>query len=156
MISKKAYLQIRRLISRTFLGFMLLISLGYAASDGKIVGKVIDKKTGNPLPGVNIIIVGTEMGAATDMEGDYYIINVAPGIYSLQASMIGYKQVIKTEVNVSVNHTTRVDFELEETVLEFGEAVTVVAERPLIELDKTSSRVVVEETDIKSRPVSQL
>ena len=43
MISKKAYLQIRRLISRTFLGFMLLISLGYAASDGKIVGKVIDK-----------------------------------------------------------------------------------------------------------------
>mgnify|MGYP000860405833 CR=1 FL=1 len=156
MISKKAYLQIRRLISRTFLSFMLLISLGYAASDGKIVGKVIDKKTGNPLPGVNIIIVGTEMGAATDMEGDYYIINVAPGIYSLQASMIGYKQVIKTEVNVSVNHTTRVDFELEETVLEFGEAVTVVAERPLIELDKTSSRVVVEETDIKSRPVSQL
>ncbi len=83
MISKKAYLQIRRLISRTFLSFMLLISLGYAASDGKIVGKVIDKKTGNPLPGVNIIIIGTEMGAATDMEGDYYIINVAPGIYSL-------------------------------------------------------------------------
>lgn len=156
MISKKAIRKTGKIIRQFIVSFILLLSIGYAATAGKIVGTVVDKKNGKPLPGVNIIIVGTNMGAATDSEGDYYIINVTPGCYEVQASMIGYRQVTKTDVNVNINHTTRIDFELEETVLEFGDAVTVVAERPLIELDKTSSRVIVEKADIMSRPVSQL
>ncbi|RKY50794.1 MAG: hypothetical protein DRP86_02980 [Candidatus Neomarinimicrobiota bacterium] len=139
---------------------MLLVTLfitatGYA-SNGKIVGHIVDKSTGDPLPGVNVVVNNTNMGAATDAEGDYYILNVPPGCYEVTASMIGYQQITKTDVNVNINHTTQIDFSMSETVLEYEDAVTVIAERPLIEVDKTSSRVIVESAEIASRPVSQM
>jgi hypothetical protein len=140
-------------IGISLLIILLSFSTGFSAA-GKIIGTIVDQKTGNPLPGVNVVINNSNMGAATDSEGDYYILNVPPGSYVITATMIGYKQIIKTNVNVNMNHSTRVDFFMEETILEFGDAVTVVAERPLIELDKTSSRVIIESADIASRPVS--
>lgn len=132
------------------------ISLSVAGTTGKIVGKVTEVKTQSPLPGANVVIVGTSMGAATDLEGDYYIINVPPGNYSVTVSMMGYKTVTKTSVNVSVDHTTRIDFQMEETVIETGEAVTITAERPLVERDETSTRHYVEAREIAARPTSQL
>ena len=61
---------------------------------GKIAGQVTDAETNEPLPGVNVILEGTEQGAATDANGEYYIINVTPGTYSLSASMVGYQQIV--------------------------------------------------------------
>ena len=77
----------------------------YAQVTGKIAGKVLDADTNEPLTGVNIQIRGTTMGGATDLEGDYYIINIPPGTYTLEASYIGYRSVIKTGAIVSINNT---------------------------------------------------
>ncbi len=131
---------------------LLVVALGatsaWAQTRGKIAGVVRDARTGEPLPGVNIVVVGTMMGASTDEDGRYFIINVPPGTYSLQASFIGYKTVTKTGVRVQVEFTTEVNFDLEPTVIE-GEAVTVVAERPLVEktLTHTKTTIGVEELD---------
>lgn len=135
---------------------MLFFSSSMAGTTGKIAGKIIDATTKSPMPGVNVTLGGTTMGAATDMQGEYHILNLPPGIYSVKASILGYKTVTKTKVNVSIDHTTRVDFLLEESVLEVGEAVTVTAERPLVERDETSTRHFVEAEEISSRPTSQL
>ena len=54
-------------------------SLLMAATTGKIAGVVTDASTGEPLPGVNVMIQGTEWGAATSLDGHYFIINVPPG-----------------------------------------------------------------------------
>jgi len=106
---------------------------------GKIVGTVTDSKTHQPLPGVNIVIKGTYMGAATGLDGKYVINNVSPGQFDIKASMIGYKIQIKTGVKITAGETKTVNFELEESVLAFGQEVVVIGKRPLLEVDLTAS-----------------
>ncbi|HSH65074.1 MAG TPA: carboxypeptidase-like regulatory domain-containing protein, partial [Bacteroidia bacterium] len=57
---------------------VLLSQLALAGTTGKIQGKVTDKNTGEPLPGVNVIVVGTNIGSATDVNGEYFILQVPP------------------------------------------------------------------------------
>ena len=114
----------------------------YAGVTGKISGVVKDAGTGEPLAGANIVIVGTTMGASTDISGRYFVINVPVGIYSVKVTMMGYTLITKTDVRVSVDVTTELNFNLSATVIE-GEAVTVVAERPLIEKTLTQSKTTV-------------
>ena len=135
---------------------VLLLPVDNFAAGGKITGKVTEKSTGDPIPGVNVQLVGMSMGAATDASGEYYILNIPPGTYDVKASIIGYRSVIQTGVEVSVNHTTQVDYQLEETVLELNESVVVTAERPLVEKDLTSSRHYVSSKEIAVRPTTQL
>ena len=133
----------------------------FSASDlkagitGKIAGKVIDDVNGDVLIGVNIMISGTMMGAATDLNGHFSILNVPPGIYTLTAQAIGYKKVAIQNVKVSIDLTTRVDFVLPEDVLELGETVYVTAERPLITKDLTASTAVIGAEDIQALPVTE-
>jgi len=126
------------------------------ASGGKIAGKIIDASSGEPLPGVNVVVVELATGGATDIDGDYFILNIPPGIYSIKASIIGYKSVTKTNVEVKTNHTTNINFELDETVLQIGEDIVVIAERPLVERDQTSTRHFVSVEEISTRPATQL
>lgn len=112
-------------------------------AQGKIVGHVKDKTTNEPLIGVNIIILNTYLGAATDIEGDYVIVNVPVGVYSVQASMVGTAKVTQTNVIVSQNQTTQVDFELEQTAV-LGEEVIVTAERNLLKKEVSSSQIVID------------
>ena len=128
----------------------------FAGSGGKIAGRVSDAATGEPLAGVNVEVVGQYTGAATDVEGDYYIINVPPGVYGVRASIVGYQTVTQAEVAVNVNHTTRLDFSLKSQVLELEEAVVVIADRPLVEMDQTSTRHYVTAIEIVNRPTNQL
>ncbi len=118
----------------------------FAGTTGKIAGVVKDKSTGEPIPGANVIIEGTTLGASTDSQGRYFILNVPPGEYTLRVTFIGYKAVRKQNVRVSVDLTTEINFEMESTVLE-AEEVVVVAERPLVEktLTATASKYSAEE-----------
>ncbi len=111
----------------------------YGAVTGKISGMVTDAESGEPLPGVNIIIEGTVLGAATSSEGEYFILGVPPGFYSVTASIIGYQKLTITDVAVRVDRTTNVDFQMKTTALEAGEEVTVTAERPIIIKDLTAT-----------------
>ena len=104
---------------------------------GKISGQV--KATdGSGLAGANVQIDGTAMGAATDAEGSYTILNVPAGNYSLTASYIGYKNTTTSNVEVKTNLTTPQNFSLETSAIA-GEAVTIVGERRLVEFSATNS-----------------
>jgi len=127
-----------------------------AGTRGKIAGHVKDASTGDPLPGVNVIIVGTTLGAATNEKGNYFILNVPAGVYSLTASMIGYKRVTYSNIKVSIDLTTTADFELSSEVLDLGEALEIVAERPMIQKDITSSQAYVSSEEIKQLPVENV
>ena len=126
---------------------LLFSSSLFAGITGKIAGVVKDKQNGAPLAGVNVVIDGTYMGAATNVEGKYFILHVPVGSYSVKATMMGYNSMIVTNVRVTIDHTTEINFELEAMVLE-AEEVTVVAERPLIVKDNTSSRSFISADDI--------
>lgn len=119
---------------------------------GKIVGQVTDQQSGEPLPGANVLIRGTRLGASTNLEGQFLILNIPPGIYDVEASMLGYRKVIKKQVKISTDLTTKLAFELAETPIE-GEEVVVVAERPLIQKDITSRQAYVGNKEITELPV---
>ncbi|MCG8372371.1 MAG: TonB-dependent receptor [Balneolales bacterium] len=123
-----------------------------AGTTGKIVGTITDAETGEPLPGVNVAIIGTQQGAITDLEGYYVILNVTPGEYELRASFLGFGTQIIQQVRVRINQTTTIDFSLSETVIE-GQEITVVAERPIIQRDLTSSKATISSRDIELLPV---
>lgn len=122
-----------------------------AQNVGKVAGMVTAAATGEPLVGVNIEIVGERMGAATDIDGVYFILNVPPGKYELQASMIGYKTMKVLDVIVNAGRTTTIDFRLEVEVVE-GEEVVVVAQRPDVERDKTSTSAIVRFDEVQMLP----
>ena len=106
-----------------FTVFSCSLSFTFAGTTGKIAGKVTDSKTGEALPFVNIIIEGTNLGAATDIDGNYVILNIPPGKYNVKAQYIGYQSVLVENVSVSIDLTTTVDFTLSESAIELEEVV---------------------------------
>ena len=64
-----------------------------AIGTGTIKGKVVDKGTGEPLIGANVILLGTEYAAATNVDGNYIIYNVSPGSYFVKVAYIGYNSI---------------------------------------------------------------
>lgn len=92
--------------------FFLSIASGILAQTGSIKGSVLDAKTTESLIGASVLIQGTTIGAATDLNGNYTILNVSPGTYTLEASYISYHSVIKKEIVVENNKETVAIFSL--------------------------------------------
>ena len=138
-----------------FLAATLFVVQGsdvYAGTTGKIQGVVRDAQTGETLPGANVVLEGTKRGATTDVNGYYAILVVDPGSYTLAASLIGYDAQRKTDVRVQSDFTSEVNFLVREASLQLGEMV-VVAERPPVEPDRTTSKYIVGAEDIENLPM---
>jgi len=133
---------------------LAVCNVSFAGITGKIVGRVLDETTGQPLPGANLILKGTGMGAAADFGGNFIILNIPPGTYILTARMIGYQTVDYENVRVTIDLTTTINFDLGTQALEAGEVVTVIAKAPLVRLDLTSSSVSVTAEQIAALPVN--
>jgi len=118
---------------------MVLLTAGQT---GKIAGRVTDSGSGEPLVGCNVLISGTSSGAATDANGEYFIINLTPGSYDVEFSMIGYASYSSEGVSVNIDVTTPVDAALTTEAVELA-GVSVTAERPAIENTLTSSKQIV-------------
>jgi hypothetical protein len=124
----------------------------HAHVSAKIAGKVFDATTQEPLPGANVTIEGTTMGASTDADGEYFILNVPPGTYTIRASVVGYDPLVVTGVRVDIDLTTKLDFALKEKSVEMKEVV-VVAQRPIIQIDVGGSHDIIGGNDIAALPV---
>jgi len=111
-----------------------------AGTTGKIAGLVEDEKTGEPIPGATIRVLGTDLITETDIDGEYFIINLPAGIYSITVSIIGFQQIEKGNVRVLLDLTTPVDFEVTQVELPLERKLKVYAERPPIQKDMTASR----------------
>jgi outer membrane receptor protein involved in Fe transport len=111
----------------------------HAGTSGKIAGAVYNSETDEELPGTTISIPELGYAVPCDADGEFYFINVPIGIYTLEANLIGYQSVVKTNVKVLVDLTTPVDFYLVPTELTSDSAVIVVAERDLVQHDVSYS-----------------
>ena len=126
-----------------------------AGTTGKLTGKVIDKTTGDPLPFVNITIEGTMLGAATDIDGRYVILNIPPGKYNVHYQYIGYQPLIVEDIQISIDLTTTQDAALSESAVELG-AVVVQGNVDKIQKDVTSSQSRVTADQIQNLPVAEI
>ena len=134
---------------------IFFLNSAFAQTTGKISGKVFDKETGKPMVGTNIIVEGTKMGAAADADGEFFIINVRPGMYNVIASMIGYSTTMVQNVRVNVNSTSDIIFELSQEAIE-GEVVVVTAKKIAIKKDQTSSIRNISADEIDILPVESI
>jgi hypothetical protein len=118
-----------------------------AQNRSRIGGNIRDAETGEPLIGVNVMIEGTVLGAATDPDGNYIIINVPVGTHRVKATMIGYESKILTDVMVSADRITHLDFSLRHTVIQ-GEEVIVTAQRDELHKEVSNTQLVVDAMQI--------
>ena len=125
----------------------------YAGTTGKLVGTIKDSNTGEPLIGANVLVEGTDYGAATNINGEYVVLNIPPGRYNVKISYIGYEGVLYTDVVIIVDQTTQLSAELNPQSIEVDEVV-VVAQSPMIRKDLTSSISVISRDEIEALPVS--
>jgi len=135
------------------LALLLFVSLAATAgTTGKVAGRVTDTD-GNPLVGATVMVVGTSYGAMTDPNGEYFIINLQPGTYNLQARMVGMGEQTKEGASVIVDMTTRMDFVLNPQAVG-STVITVTDQRGMILRDVTSSVSVVSRDEIRTMPVA--
>lgn len=102
------------------------LTLASWSQTGIIQGKIADATSNEPIPFANVIIQGTTTGASSDLDGNYQIKGITPGLYNVQVSFLGYKSLTEYEVQVFNNKPAQVDFKLEEDTKTL-EAVVVTA-----------------------------
>lgn len=141
--------------------FILFLLLGttaflYAGTTGKISGTAKDADTNEPLPGCNIIIEGTNLGTASNINGEFFILNIIPGTYTVKVSMMGYKTYTINNVRVVADLTTNLEIVMEEQILEMDEEIVVIAERPLVQKDVTSKLAVLSSDELLNMPVTSI
>ncbi|MFH1851938.1 MAG: carboxypeptidase-like regulatory domain-containing protein [Candidatus Neomarinimicrobiota bacterium] len=142
-------------INLTICTIILAVSIGFAATTGKIAGHISDASTGDALQGVNIIVDKTHLGAASDLDGYFVILNVTPGTLILKVFMMGYANVTVNNVVVAINQTTNIDVQMNADVLNMAE-VTVVAERPIVEEGVSHSKLNISSETIETMPVTSV
>jgi outer membrane receptor for ferrienterochelin and colicin len=138
----------------TFSALILLFSLLFTVSaqvgTGKLAGKITDAETGEPLIGANVVILNTTLGAAADLEGNYFILNITPGTYDVQFSYVGYGSKTLQEVRI----VPGVTYELNVTLtagLNLDEIV--VTDKKFFEEKSTNTVKVIDASQIQQLPV---
>lgn len=146
--------------NKIFLISILIFLISFAQqalsqTTGKIAGQVYDKKNNEPLAGANVFLEGTTLGASTDLEGSFFIINVPPGTYTVTVQIIGYKSMKVEKLRVSVNRTSYIDAALSEALLE-GEEIVVQADKMASKKDQTGSMKAISSDQIEALPVENI
>ncbi len=129
--------------------FSLIIINGIS---GKIQGVIRDKDTKDPIPYADVIILDTEIGAATDESGDFFILNVRPGRYTMEVSCIGYQTKRIKNVVVEIDRTTRLKIDLMQTTIEIS-PITVTSEIPVVKKDMVGTTYIVRKRELATLPI---
>lgn len=136
----------------SFFALISFFSFSFAGMTGKISGRIIDKTTGEGVIGGIIILEGTTFGASADVEGNYFILSVPPGSYTLKATSIGYTDVRIGGIKVSVDVTTKQDILISEETLQVEE-VLIVAKKELVQKGVTATTSYIGSESIENSPV---
>jgi outer membrane receptor protein involved in Fe transport len=133
------------------LAALLLLPGLLLAQDGKLRGKVTDRESGEALIGANVTVEGTNLGAATDVNGEYVILSVIPGTYTVKVTYIGYSPVTVSNVIVNSGLTTTRDLQMVSSAVQV-QGVEIVADRPLIQRNTTNTVRIQSQADIQTLP----
>ena len=128
--------------------FFIFTAVGFAQDKATLTGNVTDSDDGNPLPGANIVLVGTTMGAASSRSGDFTVGNIPPGTYTVRVSFIGYEISETADVVLSAGETITMNFSLVLTGIQFNPIIATASRRPEKSLDAPASISVIELREI--------
>ena len=113
----------KKVFIRNIILFISFIAFSNTASSQnvKVYGSITNALNNEPIPFANIIIEGTTIGATSDIDGNYVILDVNAGAYNFKCSYIGFNTDIQSEIKVSSNKNLRLDFFLSENSEILGE-----------------------------------
>ncbi|PJC57294.1 MAG: hypothetical protein CO025_14120, partial [Ignavibacteria bacterium CG_4_9_14_0_2_um_filter_37_13] len=128
----------------------------FAQASGKISGRILDKENREAIPFASVFVEGTSLGSLADINGNFVILNVPPGVYVVTASLIGYQKTSVNNVRVNVDFTTKLSIEITSGAIDMP-AVIVQGERnPLIRKDLTNPTIAINAENIAELPVDQI
>lgn len=146
----------RKLNSLLLALFLFIFSSNVGAQTGGIKGIITDAETGETLIGVNILVTGTSFGAATGLDGDYEINDIRPGEYDIRITYIGYETILLTAIKVNSGELTELNYKLKSKVLTSGEDIVVIGERPIFDVEKSTTSSTISRKDIEAAPVRKV
>lgn len=126
------------------------------AQNGSVRGTVTDKEDGWPLIGVNVIVRGTTFGAATDLDGNYVINGIRPGQYDIEYRYVGYERILMTGIEIKAGETTEINVQMGMQAITAGEEVTIVGERPIFDVEQSSTTTKISRDQIEAAPVQKV
>ena len=132
----------------------LLFTAAFTASTGQIKGTITDKGTGAPVIGASVAVLGTTMGAQTDLDGRYAILRMEPGKYTLRITSVQHYTVEVKDVIVSSDLTTEVNQALEKRVGDLDKTITVMGKVDIIDRMEVANKLTLTSEQIQTQPVS--
>ncbi|MBN1541299.1 TonB-dependent receptor [candidate division KSB1 bacterium] len=118
-----------RTIAVLFLLVACFVATSSANTGSAISGKITDSETGEGLPGVNILLVGTVLGTTSDVNGEFRMGGLPTSRVDLRITMMGYKQVVKKDIELKAGETVRLSIAMQSTVLESPEILITANKR---------------------------
>jgi outer membrane receptor protein involved in Fe transport len=116
-----------------------LILTTAALASGSLSGKLIDKHSGQGLPGAYVVLIDTKLWTTTDKYGHYAINNIPPGSYDIRVRMLGYATMIIQNVTIRADYHHSLNFEMVSEPLKLGSEIVITADKPLIPKDVSAS-----------------
>jgi len=132
---------------------VLCPTLAWAGTTGSLEGRVTDRRTGEPLAHVSVLLLQSRQGAVTDARGFYKIHNIRAGSHDVEVSMIGYGRATSRDIIILPDRRSELNVQLVESPIEMR-AVEVTIERPLIQTDVTGTAYEIDTDVLISLPVS--
>ena len=133
---------------------MLIVgSVSTAFGQGTLSGKIVDAGNKEALIGVNVLIMGTTLGASTDIDGKFSVPNVKAGEYSIRISYIGFETKMYTGILIKDRETTTLNVDLAEAILSTDDEIVIVGERPIVDVESSSSSKTITQEQIQSAPL---
>ena len=141
----------RRMIPYAMAFFFLILGSGQAVlAQGILAGKVVDAGNKEALIGVNVLIMGTTSGTATDFDGNYTVPVIKAGEYSIRISYIGFETKMFTGIVIKDGETTTLNVDLAEAVLSTSDEIVIVGDKPLVDVESASSSQTISQEQIQS------
>jgi hypothetical protein len=141
------------------IGIFALSSLSAQAQtkpSGGLRGEIKSYETEEPLPGATVIIKGTDYKTVTDQEGIFTFKNLSEGIYQIEVSLIGYLKASRPNVEIKSGQETQLLIRLRSSPIILERGVTVVGEKPILDLKLPATRREVSSKELELAPVTDL
>ena len=106
---------------------LFLVVTQVSAQSGIVKGTLTDALTNEPISFANVLVIGTDAGAVTDIDSSYEIIGIKPGLYAIRASFVGYEEQTIFEIQVSNAKPAIVNFQMNDSGTELEEVVVKAA-----------------------------
>ncbi|MDP2304287.1 MAG: TonB-dependent receptor [Ignavibacteria bacterium] len=135
-----------RFSTKFILLFLFMQILVFSQTNGVLTGKVIDSETGEAIIGANVFLENTSLGAATDLDGKYYIKSIPSGTYTIVFSYITHTTQKIQNIVITSNETKQLDIALKQNVIEVDEVIVQATasnayESALLNQQKKSSSI---------------